>query len=150
MAKFHVTYKWPEYDEGIREAKRTIPAGDVERVCDKFDIGEYVTLELDTVAMTCVLVPERGRMESDKYYADLTAEWQEEKDQEKAEEEAFNKALRDARREERKAGVKHPDPHIAEINEIVTGAIGPDSKWVTDKDGNLRTRIPFQKRFIKV
>ncbi len=133
MAKFHVTYKWPEYDEGIREAKRTIPAGDVERVCDKFDIGEYVTLELDTVAMTCVLVPERGRMESDKYYADLTAEWQEEKDQEKAEEEAFNKALRDARREEKESGVKHPE---------VSRSILTSSSWHrTERSGNVQRLI---------
>jgi len=58
MAKFTITYKDPDgpYDS-IYDAKLTIPVDEVERVCDKFKIGEYLTLELDTEAMTCVVKP---------------------------------------------------------------------------------------------
>lgn len=90
MAKFYVTYKDPDGpDCCVSEAKDKIPAGEVERVCDMFSIGEYVTLELDTVAMTCTLVPEKSvykrKVRSDHYYEKLTKEWQREKDEKEAE-----------------------------------------------------------------
>jgi hypothetical protein len=86
MAKFYVAYKSPDtpYDS-MREAKSTIPAGDVERVCDKFGIGEELILELDTEAMTCVVMNERWSEHNDEYYEKLSKEWQEEKDAEAAE-----------------------------------------------------------------
>jgi hypothetical protein len=86
MAKFYVAYKSPDtWSESLSEAKHEIPAGDVERVADKFGIGEELYLELDTEAMTCVIVPEKSRTESEEYYAKLTKEWEEEKAEEAAE-----------------------------------------------------------------
>jgi hypothetical protein len=86
MAKFYVAYKSPDTPyESMSEAKHELPAGDVERVCDKFGIGEELILELDTEAMTCVIVPEKSRTESEEYYAKVTKEWQEERDEEAAE-----------------------------------------------------------------
>jgi hypothetical protein len=93
MAKFTVTYKSPHVYDSISEAKSDVPAGGVERLCDKFGIGEYLTLELDTEAETCVILPEKVRMESAEYYAGLTTEWNAKREAEAAEIAAWDAAM---------------------------------------------------------
>ena len=145
MAKFTVTYKSPDGPyECISEAKHEIPAGDVERVCDKFGMGEYLTIELDTETLTCRIVPERwSKMRSEEHYAELNAEWKQKQDDEQAEKDAFEKALKEAEEEAKKNGT--PPEQLARVQDMSLGA----ASWVDD-EGSVHTPIVSKPRYEKV